>query len=278
MKDPSSPVQVGPVVGTGAEAHQIVTVGSWQFRALVSHKDEPRVRDLDLAERLGYVRPRKIRDLIRQLIEDGKLLGVLRRPTAGRTKMAGKNADGTPRFETVEVDEFWLTEGQALKVIAKSETDVADALLDEMIEVFRLAIRGLLTPAQASGAGDRLSQFLLSERQPLARFMSTALITEISRIYGYGHLAGNKPPRLIIGAIGRLYEAVFGEQIHAQMKERGQERKLYEFLTSDAHRMAQRDLAILETLARQSFSPEEFWQRVDAQFKGFALQGSLLLS
>jgi len=46
------------------------------------------------------------------------------------------------------VNEYWLTERQALKVIAKSETEVADQILDEVIAVFVAYRRGQLAVPQ----------------------------------------------------------------------------------------------------------------------------------
>jgi hypothetical protein len=43
---------------------------------------EPRVRDFDLAEKLGFERPRKIRDLIKR--NEAKLLTFGGCPTVGR--------------------------------------------------------------------------------------------------------------------------------------------------------------------------------------------------
>jgi hypothetical protein len=100
--------------------------GDW---TLLLSGSEVRIRDLDLAVKLGYARPRTIRELIARLIEEGRLSDVFRRRTVGHRKMSGKNADGTPRFVEVETDEYHLTREQALKVAARSETDVADALL-----------------------------------------------------------------------------------------------------------------------------------------------------
>lgn len=89
--------------------------------------DEPRVRDIDLGERLGYERPRVIRDLIERLINDKKMNDVHHCRTVRR--WPGQVA-------AVPVTEYWLTEKQALKVVAKSETEIADAILDEVIDVF----------------------------------------------------------------------------------------------------------------------------------------------
>jgi hypothetical protein len=129
---------ISPVIGEGEDAHRLVRVGTWNFTAWMGGEEgEPRIRDVDLAERLGYARPRRIRTLIASLRTAGKLKDLHRRPARGR--------GAAP----VMVEEYWLTEGQALKVIAKSETDVADAILDEMIRVYGLARRGLLPEQRA---------------------------------------------------------------------------------------------------------------------------------
>ena len=49
-------------VGEGAEAHVVVRVADWEMRKMVGRgDDEPRLLDLDLAAKLGYERPRKVR-------------------------------------------------------------------------------------------------------------------------------------------------------------------------------------------------------------------------
>jgi hypothetical protein len=126
--------------GNGQEARSIIEVSGWTLVAWTGrNEEEPRVRDIDLAERLGYERPRVIRELIERLIESGKLNDSDVRRTVRRTLVGVAERD---------VEELWLTEAQALKVVAKSETAKADAMLDEMILVYRLARRGLL-PQQA---------------------------------------------------------------------------------------------------------------------------------
>jgi len=107
-----------------------VSVDGWNL--LVGDDDEPMVLDEELARRLGYARPRKVRDLIRRLFNDSDV-----RPTVGRTVV------GVAERTVVT---YHLTEAQALKVIAKSDTAVADAILDEVIDVFIKARKGLLLP------------------------------------------------------------------------------------------------------------------------------------
>jgi hypothetical protein len=98
----------------------------------------PLVRDIDLGTRLRYPRPRKVRELIERMIAADQLVNVHVRPATGRTSMP----KGGFREETG--DEYWLTEAQALKVAARSETEIANELLDEMIAVYMAARRGEL--------------------------------------------------------------------------------------------------------------------------------------
>lgn len=114
---------------------KLIEVQGW--RLALEGSDVLTIRDIDLGERLGYLRPRKIRELIERLEKEGKLPGVQRRPVLGRRG-----------FVEESVEEVWLNERQTLKVVAKSETDAADAILDEVIDVFMLARRGLLAEAQ----------------------------------------------------------------------------------------------------------------------------------
>jgi len=129
-------------MSTQTQAADIIVVEGWQLD--VRDADEPRIRDVDLAERLGYERPRKLRDIIRRYEKSGDLSGVHVRPTVGRTSMP----HGGER--QVTVDEYWLTEADALFIVAKSETAEAKALTREMIRVFRLAMRRQL-PGQQLG-------------------------------------------------------------------------------------------------------------------------------
>jgi len=120
-----------------SDAFSIREVEGWPLG--FTCEGEPRIRDLDLGERLGFDRPRDVRKLVARMVDAGKLNDVDQRATVAR---------GEGAVAAQPVTEYWLTEAQALKVAARSETDIADALLDEMIHVFMLARRGEL-PASA---------------------------------------------------------------------------------------------------------------------------------
>jgi len=104
---------------------------------------EERIRDTDLAERIGYERPRKIRETIERNRAEIERYGKIRsRPTVGRGLFRGNQATEQ------EVTEFWLNEGQALAVCALSRTERAADVREEVIRVFMKARRGLLSQQQ----------------------------------------------------------------------------------------------------------------------------------
>lgn len=105
---------------------------------------EPLVRDLDLAERLGYERPRTIRELIDRHVSAGNLNDSDVRRTVRRTQIGIAERD---------VEEFWLTEAGALFVATKSETSMAIAITKELIAVYMAARRNEL-PAAGQPAND----------------------------------------------------------------------------------------------------------------------------
>ncbi len=113
--------------------NNIVKIEKW---SLSIQNNEPRARDIDLAERLGYERPRDIRKLVKTYLGSGDLSQDDVCAAVAQTSAKG----GRPGTE------FWLSEAAALFIIAKSETAMAKTLLKEMIRVFMLARRGMLAP------------------------------------------------------------------------------------------------------------------------------------
>jgi len=147
MEGPEAPPEqvfeatMSAIVGAGADARRLVRVADWTMSVWSTYgDDEPRIRDVDLATRLGFERPRDVRKLVERIWPENRRPHV--RATVARTSMPR----GGEREFTVW--EYWLTEAEALKLTARSETPIADAILDEMIRVYRLAIRGLLTPVR----------------------------------------------------------------------------------------------------------------------------------
>jgi hypothetical protein len=91
---------------------------------------EPRARDLDIAERLGFERPRVIRELVIRNKSEIEAFG----PLAVR--------HGKSRGQ--EFAEYWLTEEQALLVSVLSKAPNAPAVRAMLIKVFVVWRRGNL--------------------------------------------------------------------------------------------------------------------------------------
>jgi hypothetical protein len=97
--------------------------------------DEPRCRDLDLADRLGFDRPRKIREIIERNIEEIQTFG----PAPRRGALLVR-----PQGGAVDVEEYWLNEEQALLVSVLSKAKHAAAVRAMLIKVFVAWRRGNL--------------------------------------------------------------------------------------------------------------------------------------
>jgi hypothetical protein len=103
-------------------------VPSFSLNTTVNH--EPRVRDLDVAERLGMADPHKIRPLIEANKTELESYGVI---SAQRAENTGRGRPGT---------EYWLNEAQALLLCTFSRTEKAAAVRRALIETFMAFRRG----------------------------------------------------------------------------------------------------------------------------------------
>lgn len=92
--------------------------------ATVAGDGEPRVRDADLAERLGYANVKNFRSLIRA---NEKYLRKINQLRERRDRCPGGGRD---------VVEYWLTEAQAIFIIGQSGTPVAKDISVEIAIAF----------------------------------------------------------------------------------------------------------------------------------------------
>lgn len=97
--------------------------------------DVPRIRDIDLAERLGFGQPRMIRKMIARHVAAGNI-GPQSRSTVERQR----TRHGGEREYTVP--EYWLTLEEALFITTQSETKRAVFVTKIMIAVFAAVMRG----------------------------------------------------------------------------------------------------------------------------------------
>lgn len=103
---------------------------------------EPRIRDIDLAERLGFDRPRKIREIIERNMAE--IEGFGHAPHRGAHIEIAKPTGG---IERREVQEYWLNEEQALLVSVLSNAPKAPAVRAMLIRTF-VAWRKQALPSQ----------------------------------------------------------------------------------------------------------------------------------
>lgn len=139
---------------------KIISIHGYELHV---HNGEPMVRDLELAEKLGYERPRRIRELIKVMLERSQIDPSLVCPRQRQTPGGGR-----PSLE------YYLSEKAALKVITKSETLNADKITDQMIDVFIDARKG--EPTQR-----HIDPVILQFKQATAIVKSTL---QIGKLFG----------------------------------------------------------------------------------------------
>lgn len=116
------------------EGRDVVTAGRWEFTIWHDLGDgEPRVLDTDAGTVLGFERPRDIRKTIERIWPEGQ------RPAFRDT--VARNTRGRPAKGS-----YYLTEAELLKLCARCETPVAEAVLDDMIATYMAVRRRLLAP------------------------------------------------------------------------------------------------------------------------------------
>lgn len=135
-------VHVGELVkAKSGDCSVVATIGAdpWPFTQFVSDA-QPRIKDLDLGERLGLERPIAIRRIILRHIQVGNI-----RPMSNVSMVERFTSSGKSRG-FVKDTSYWLTESEALFIVSQSETKNAVRLTMQMIAVFIAVRRGLFEP------------------------------------------------------------------------------------------------------------------------------------
>jgi hypothetical protein len=143
---------------------------------------ELRIHDLDLAKRLGFERPVKIRELIARNAEKLKQFSIL--PTVGKIHEGA----GRP------TQEYYLNQKQAVFVCMKSETDRAFDVQADIVRVYDAHLNGQAQQlpdfndpiAMARAWADSRERELLAEAKSRALSNDNALLnTIIDNEFGY---------------------------------------------------------------------------------------------
>jgi hypothetical protein len=234
-----------------------------------SDEGEPRIRDLDLAERLGYERPRKIREIIR---EAQKVNGFGVCPVSGRTP---GTEGGRPS------EEYWLTERQALFVTTRSGTEKAAEATMLLVDAF-LAVREQIRRDEQAlkTIPRRLIEALLLPKpaEEWERMFQPSLVRALCDLHGV-RWAGGSHPRFLSSTNRKIYDLVLSSEIGAEIKRRNPLPKWganhHQQLTPEARDYLTAQLKIVEAIARQSDGKSDFWKRMEREYAGGMLQMSL---
>lgn len=130
---------------------EIVRIEDW---TLYPVDGEPRIRDLDLAERAGLAESRKIRRVIRKAIDEGVLvvttpgLGAPGPENTAKTWVVREATAGSVD-PSQAADVYYLNEEAALLVIMRLRTKVAIQVQRAVVRVFLLAKSGAFVPPLA---------------------------------------------------------------------------------------------------------------------------------
>lgn len=232
----------------------LTLVDGWPL-AVAPNPGQTRIRDLDLAGKLAYARPRDIRLLIKRLLDSGALVDVHVRDTVQRTSM--------PRGgeREVAVTEYWLTLPQALKVCAQAETAVASGVTDQMIAVF------LRVPQLLAGAEEERRHYVALcvqlEARDAASIWEREVIDEICRCCGKPKWGGEgRFPLWLRGPMAIIYRHVLGEMLWRELRARcpapTKGDTLYQHFTEAKHRIVAADMGTVRYMLRTSSGWRDF--------------------
>lgn len=233
---------------------------------------EIRVRDIDLAERLGYERPRDIRKLIERMSETGELSAFQRRATVARQR----TRFGEREFEATE---YWLDEIEALLVVMQSSAPNAVAMRRTIAVVFRKALQKY---EESRSALRRLPEhierwFLLPAAADFVALWPDSLVREIERLHGR-EWGGGRHPHHMKSTYPGIYRAIMTRPVAKKMMATNPDRdriRHHQLVTPEARPFVVAQLAIVESIARQSRDKADFWRRLDREYGGGLLQLTL---
>lgn len=129
---------------------------------------ELRIRDLDLAARLGFGNPIDIRKLVRRYGDDLGRMGVLATVAKTSSEQGGRPAT-----------EFYLNRKQAIFITTKSETPEATDITIEIIERFEAYEQG------AAKSGADLATLSFSRRLAIVREVRLTMGRAAAREYWF---------------------------------------------------------------------------------------------
>ena len=174
------------------------------FRIERQDDGEPRISDVEMAERLGYARVADFRALIRRHAKTLKQFNVLR-------AVRSRNENGGPGFTT-----YSLTEQQAIYIVTKSEMPLAIEITVAIVKAFVAYRRGSVNPRLYGVVGMELLGFAPRAWQ---KEYPDEFFHHLHRVGGWTKPDGNNHSNCAHFINRYIYEFLFGELGLAALKE-----------------------------------------------------------
>jgi hypothetical protein len=249
----------------------IVKRGGFNFE--VGDDSVARVRDIDIGEKLGLSRPRDVRKTIADLIKDGEIVGVITRDERARVKAKGGGTREQP------VTEYWLDKRQAFHVAVLTRTpqaaEIRRVLIDFFVDAENEALRSMAHQPGALGMLVRAALLPEGERDEWEQTMGPSIVAALSSLYGLSWTGGRHP--LALRSVNRkIQDTVMTSAVMQEVKRRNptpshgsNHPQHFQPAVLDHYKT---QLGKVETLARGSASPEDFWMRMEREYRGGMLQ------
>lgn len=174
------------------------------FRIERQDDGEPRISDVELAERLGYPNAREFRRLISRHSSTLRQFGVL-------GTVPTRNELGGHRVNT-----YLLSEQQAIFIVAKSDMPIATEITVAIVKAFVAFRRGTINQKLYGAVGMELLGFT---PRAFAREYPELFFVHLHRITGWARPEGNNHSNCAHFINKYVYEFLFGELGLAALKE-----------------------------------------------------------
>jgi len=217
---------------------------------------EPRIRDLELAKRLGYERPRDIRRLIDSIQGDGFLNNIHERAATARTPNGGHG-------QTIR--EYWLDEIEAVFLIGQSRTPIARAVHLEVATAFVAYRKGKA----------HVPRLLAEVPCDWSMMWRPSMVAALCRLHGYPYENGVHP-HFLASTYDKIYRLIAESEEHKHLKKINPHPRFgsnhHQWFTDPARKALAEHLAVIEDTALLSCSKREFWDRLEAYYYKRPLQ------
>ncbi len=123
-----------------------------------------------------------------------------------------------------------------------------------------------------------LSRVLREEPDTWVRRYNPSFVESMCQLYRH-EWDRRRFPQWLSPIIAKFYELVLGEEVLRELHEKcptpGSGNNKHQWLQTDIQRLLERDIVVMEVLAQQSRTPEEFWDRMNYRYKRMPLQMAL---